>query len=141
MPNHPYALSYGRRDSLPASHPSAPAPSSSDPPLLPPLVISHLAHPYSQQPSSAVGGSTVYESFLSPDTPEATIRVPSPVPSTIAGAQAYPPSQYDTLDTARFDETPESGLSHTLSASNSTTPLRRLVSPPLPEGHQYSQFK
>lgn len=121
MPNHPYALTYGRRDSVSSAHPTAPAPIPSIPPPVPALVISSVPHPYSQQ-SNPAPASTIYESFMSPESSEPTERGSSPIASTVGGgAYAYPPSPYDTMtpNTALSDEAP--------SATNSTAPLQGTI--------------
>jgi len=122
MPNHPYALTYGRRDSVGSSHPAAPVPTATAPPAVPTLHVSSVSHPYSSQQSNAEGApaSTIYESFISPESPEPTERAPSPIASTVGGVYAYPPSQYEPVpNTAMSDEARSSN-----SQPSSTTPLR-----------------
>jgi len=111
MHNHPYAVPYARRDSYPPDHPYAPEQRHQTPvPPLPPLIVSH---PYSQHPQEEQSATTPHESV--PDTPEPTVRAPSPLASTVGGVTGY----YSGPLSAMSSDAPS-----TFSQPNSTTPLR-----------------
>jgi len=135
IPNHPYALSYARPDSLPSTNLSAPpvepasVPTVLTPPrplplpasaaTLPSLVVPRLAHPYSQQSAAAAGVN--YESFLLPDSAGPatnSMRMSSPLASSVG--LTYPPSGFEWEPSS--DEQPASASA--FSATSSTAPLQ-----------------
>lgn len=125
IPNHPYAKTYARMSAPPTPPLEGATVFETQHPRLSPLT---MPHPYTQTSHSgrrervaSPQPSTVYESFMSPEsgaaTPEPQIEPmePSPLASTVGGALSHHAAPFDTvLSTTLSEELPSS-----MSASSS----------------------